>query len=151
MKLKGLLLGLFILSSVVGWAQRPGGPPSKEQFEKLRAMKVGMITQKISLTEEQAKSFWPIYDQYDAEKRKLTQDLRNKLRESRGQRNENNELARQDEVFKLREKELALAKSYRPRFLNVISAKQYSDLLLAEREFNQMILRELRERRNTRD
>ena len=136
---------------MISWAQRPGGPPSREQFEKLRAMKVGMITQKISLTEEQAKSFWPIYDRYDEEKHQLNQDLRSKLRETRGQRNEDNEIARQDEVFKLREKELALAKSYRPQFLEVISAKQYSDLLLAEREFNQMILRELRERRNTRD
>ena len=113
-------------------------------------MKVGMITEKISLTEEQAKGFWPIYNRFDAEKRQVNQTIREQMRaEARG--SEQAEIARQDAIFKLRQQEVELAKKYRPEFLKVISASQYSDLLLAEKEFNQMLLRELRERRNSRN
>ncbi|MGR3809462.1 Spy/CpxP family protein refolding chaperone [Jiulongibacter sp. NS-SX5] len=148
MKLKSLFLMAFMLMNTVAMSQRPA---AKQQMERLKAMKVAMITQKLDLSADQAKGFWPVYDEFDAEKRKLNHDLREKLRETRGERTDQTEIKRQDEIFKLREQELALTKSYRPRFLEVISAKQYSDLLLAEKEFNQMLLKELRHRRNTRE
>ena len=40
--------------------------------EKIRAAKVGLITNRLNLTEEQAKTFWIVYDEFDkkrAEKR----------------------------------------------------------------------------------
>jgi Spy/CpxP family protein refolding chaperone len=145
------ILSVFIalLLSFSTMAQRSDG--SRPNMEKLKAMKVGVITEKLGLTENQAKGFWPIYNQFDDERQDLNRAMRSKMRASRDEEStEESEIARQDEVFELREKELALSKRYRPEFLRVISAKQYSDLVLAEREFNQMLLRELRERRNTR-
>jgi Skp family chaperone for outer membrane proteins len=142
-KLFSLIFALLIGFSSV--AQRPN-------MEKLRAVKVGMITEKLALTESQAKSFWPVYNKFDAERHELKRALRAKMGYSRSKEtSEEDELERQDEIFELKEKELELSRKYRPAFLKVISAKQYSDLDVAEREFNQMLLRELRERRNTRD
>ncbi len=112
-------------------------------------MKVAMITEKLALTEDQAKGFWPVYNKYDGEKRSLNQSLREQMRKN-ANGSEDAEIARQDAIFKLREQELEVARKYRPDFLKVISAAQYSKLLLAEREFNQMLLRELRERRENR-
>lgn len=150
MKFNILSVFIALLLSFSTMAQRPDG--SRPNMEKLKAMKVGVITEKLELTESQAKGFWPIYNQFDDERQDLNRAMRSKMRDSRDEEStEKSELARQDEIFELREKELALAKRYRPEFLRVISAKQYSDLVLAEREFNQMLLRELRERRNSRD
>ncbi len=153
MKLKVLFFILFsIAASTALLAQRQGGdgsrPPSREAIERLRAMKVAMITEKISLTEDQAKGFWPIYNRYDGERRKLNQNLREQMRKN-SPGSEETELARQDAIFELREQEVELSKRYRPEFLKVISASQYSDLLIAEKEFSQMLLKELRDRRSS--
>jgi Skp family chaperone for outer membrane proteins len=145
-----LTLLMAFLMSFGAMAQRPaeGG---RSNMEKLKAMKVGVITEKLDLTPSEAKGFWPIYNKFDEERQSLNRAMRAKMRSSRDEEStEKSEIARQDEIFDLKEKELALTKRYRPDFLKVISAKQYSDLVLAEREFNQMLLRELRERRNTR-
>jgi Skp family chaperone for outer membrane proteins len=141
MKLKLFSLVFALLIGFSTWAQRPN-------MEKLRAMKVGVITEKLSLTESQAKSFWPVYNKFDTERQNLNRAMREKMHATRGQEtSEEDELERQDQIFELKEKELELSKKYRPEILKVISAKQYSDLVLAEREFNQMLLRELRQRR----
>lgn len=146
MKTKLLLSSFFLLISVLSFAQR-----SQETMDKIKAMKVGLITEKLELTSEQAKTFWPTYYKFDNEKRTLSRTLRNKMRSNAGQElTEAEELERQDEIFALKAKEVELAKKYRPEFLKSISAKQYSDLVLAEREFNQMLLRELHQRRRER-
>ena len=136
------LVVLCFLSLSFAHAQRA------EHMEKLKSVKIGMITERLALSAEQAKTFWPIYNQYEAEKRKLYQETRQKLRPEPGSsRTEEAELSRQDDLFEMKEMELELTKKYRPKFLTSITAKQYSDLLLAEREFNQMLIKELRERK----
>ena len=150
MRFKAFLVLITLLMSFSVMAQRPDGS-SRPNMEKLKAMKVGVLTEKLELTENQAKGFWPIYNKFDDERQNLNRAMRAKMRATGDEEStEESEIARQDELFELREKELDLTKRYRPEFLRVISAKQYSDLVLAEREFNQMLLRELRERRNTR-
>lgn len=134
-----ILLMLTTLSSGL-YAQAP--------MEKLKAMKVAHITEKLNLSSDQAKGFWPIYNQYEQEKRQISSAIRGKYGESRGENvGEKEAIAYQDEIFALKEKEAELIKLYRPRFLKVITATQFSDLLVAEKEFNQMLLQELRQRK----
>lgn len=39
----------------------------RDLHEKIRAKKVGFITQELNLTKEEAEKFWPIYDKYQEE------------------------------------------------------------------------------------
>ena len=134
------LFVMLLTLSVSVMAQAP--------MEKLRAMKVAHITEKLNLNSEQAKGFWPIYNQYEKEKRDITIAIRRKYSESKEEDVSDKEaLAQQDEIFALKEKEAELSRIYRPRFLKVISASQFSDLLIAEKEFNQMLIQELRQRK----
>ncbi|WP_162628125.1 hypothetical protein [Arcticibacterium luteifluviistationis] len=150
MRTKLLLSTFFLFLSVISFAQKPSGR-SGGNMERIKAMKVGLITEKLQLTEEQAKTFWPTYNKFEGEKRQLSRTLREKMKlNAERELTEKEEIKRQDEVFALKAKEVDLAKKYRPEFLQSISAKQYSDLVLAEREFNQMLLRELHERRRER-
>ena len=132
MKLKITLLAIFCMMSSSLLAQRGGNVPSSEKMERLKAMKVGVITEKVSLSPDQAKEFWPVYNNYEAEKSRLRANMRNKLRQIGREDVEKAELARQDEIFKMKEQELELEKKYRPKLLEIISATQYSNLLLAE-------------------
>jgi hypothetical protein len=144
MRIKHIFIFLIsFLAFQEAFAQRSD---QQQSMERIRAMKVGMITEKVALTESQAKDFWPIYNRYDSERRQLNQSLREKLRRTSSPGSEETEINRQDAIFKLREQELELEKQYRPQFMKVISASQYSDLLAAEKEFNQILLQELRQR-----
>ncbi|MEI7803435.1 MAG: hypothetical protein WCI97_12350, partial [Bacteroidota bacterium] len=64
--MKKTILVLMLLTSVTLLKAQPGmGDGDKK--EKIEALKVGYITKQLNLTAEEAKVFWPIYNQYDAE------------------------------------------------------------------------------------
>ncbi len=146
MKLKFVLFITFILNTLVIKAQE-----RNSNHERLKAMKIGMITEKLQLTSDQAKDFWPVYDQYSAEKMTISRGIREKMRAGReAELTADQHLKMQEEVLNLQAKELDLTKKYRSKFLDIISAKQYSDLMLTEKQFNQMLLKELQDRRSGR-
>jgi hypothetical protein len=51
---------LFLLISSLSFAQ-----DFKERREKVKALKVAFITEKLELTTEEAQKFWPIYNVFD--------------------------------------------------------------------------------------
>ncbi len=144
-KMKNIFLYILLIISTISFGQRPGGNPPGG--ERIRAMKVGMITNELKLTESQAEKFWPIYNNYSEEKNEIHQEIR-RLSKRPGEDLSNNELMkRQDKILELQQDELNITKKYRDNFLRVISAQQYSSLMAAERKFNQMLLDKLKERR----
>ena len=50
--------------------------------ERVKALKVAFITEKLSLTEKEAQNFWPIYNTYDDNTTKIKYDDIKKLRRS---------------------------------------------------------------------
>jgi len=60
------LLTIFVLISAVAAAQGPGF-----DSEKMEAFKVTFFTQKLGLSAEEAKIFWPIYNDYQREQSEL--------------------------------------------------------------------------------
>ena len=61
MKTNKLLLIIVFLCSIYSFAQ----PPMREKKEQIRALKVGFITNELSLTADEASKFWPIYNTFD--------------------------------------------------------------------------------------
>lgn len=138
---------LFLIISVLFFglstqAQRPDGGP---KGDRIKAMKIGMITQELKLTESQAEKFWPIYNAYSDDRNEIFRDIR-QLSRNHQNLNSNESLKRQDEILDLRQEEINLTKKYRDSFLKVISPQQYSSLMETERKFNQMLLEKLKER-----
>ena len=64
---KTLLLILFSLVIVSGYAQERRG-------EKLKALKVAFITERLDLTQTEAQKFWPIYNAFEEKERELRRD-----------------------------------------------------------------------------
>ncbi len=116
--------------------------------ERIRAMKVGMITQELKLNENQAEKFWPIYNSFSEEKLEIHKSIRSLSNRNNNKAASNDQLLqKQEEILDLKQDELNLEKRYRDNFLKVISAQQYTKLLETERRFNQMLLEKLKERR----
>ncbi|OJW95656.1 MAG: hypothetical protein BGO70_11085 [Bacteroidetes bacterium 43-93] len=115
-------------------------------MERIHAIKVAYITDKIHLTSAQAERFWPVYNQYEDEKFALRKKYF--ANHSRPAQNMDEDDSRKsiDDDIEMQEKMLEIRKRYKDQFLNVISAQQLASLYDAEREFKRMLIQQLKER-----
>src|SRR6266568_3368243 len=103
---------LFTSSIVHGQEQRP-------VREKVEAMKVGFLTERLNLTPEEAKIFWPVYNKYTDELEVLRKSRRENLINARMNFDEMTdkeiEKAIDTEIIS-RQSELDLLKKFHPQF-----------------------------------
>jgi hypothetical protein len=120
-----LIIALFFGSFSVANAQDGRG----ERMEKIQALKIAFITQKLELTTDEAQKFWPVYNRYEAELRQVITN--NKI----GGNAIDNE-----------EKVLNVKKKYNGEFAKVIGPIKTNTLFNSEREFRGVLMRQLKER-----
>ena len=112
--------------------------------EKIRAAKVGLITNRLNLSEEQAKIFWVIYDEFDKKRSEIRKNIRQMTAESRNITTSDDKiLSDLKEVLSLKQKEVDLEKEYLSKFLKTINVRQLSELFKTEQLFNQMLVKKL--------
>ena len=121
-----LVLCLGLLRTVPAVAQN-------QDRQKIESAKIGMITNRLKLTTEQAPQFWAIYNEYSDKRRDITRQLRGTNRSS-------NALVGIQESVDLKQQLVDLEKDYNNRFLKVISAQQLQELHNSERMFNKMLI-----------
>ncbi|KYP14173.1 hypothetical protein, partial [Flavihumibacter sp. CACIAM 22H1] len=100
--------------------------------ERLEALKVAYLTKKLSLTSEEAQKFWPVYNEYMDELKKVRAD-------SRG----GDELKREEKLLEVRKK-------YQTSFSKALSPERANQFFKAEKEFYSYVQKELQERRQQR-
>ena len=118
--------------------------------EKIEAMKVGFITNKLELSAKEAQLFWPLYNEYNQKIDKLRKtkksdfdDLKNK-----GENPTDKEISTfMDEVFATRQKELDLQKEYFDKYAKVLPLKKVALLYQAENQFKRELLRKIKEKK----
>ena len=118
--------------------------------EKIEAMKVGFITNKLELSAKEAQLFWPLYNEYNQKIDKLRKtkksdfdDLKNK-----GENPTDKEISIfMDEVFATRQKELDLQKEYFDKYAKVLPLKKVALLYQAENQFKRELLRKIKEKK----
>lgn len=114
-----------------------------ERMEKIHNAKVAFIGEKLSLTSDQAKQFWPVYNEYENKRH----DLRHK---SRPFRNTNLETLSDQQMLEgikvmqnVQQMELNLEKEYSDRFLKILTVRQVVQFHKAEREFTKALLQKM--------
>lgn len=140
-------LALSILIILTGAIQAQAQKP---RMERVHALKVTYISDQLKLNSSEAERFWPVYNRYEDEMMELRQKF---LREYRKQgKGQSEEEARNyiEDNLDFQEAMVELKRKYKTDFLKVISAKQIADLYRAEREFKQILIQRLRERRGRR-
>jgi hypothetical protein len=120
-----LLLVIFAGFSFAN-AQQQGN-----RSEKVQALKIAFITQRLQLTTTQAQQFWPVYNQYQSEIRDLRKD-------------------KSDDALENEERLLNIRKKYKPSFQKIIGPEKLNDLYNAERDFRTVLIRQLKSEREQR-
>jgi hypothetical protein len=114
-----LVIALLTAISAQSYAQNNGNTAK----EKIESMRVAFITNKIDLTADEAKSLWPIYNEYQAEMQKL-RDTDNA-----------DDIGRQ-------EKELEIKKRYNDKFRKIIPNK-LAEFYSADKEFKRILIEKM--------
>ena len=142
---KYILLGFFLLSFFGLQAQDPEEEVSSEVLQQIESLKVGMITQKLNLTSDQASKFWPIYNEFGKERHQLRKQTM-QLHKSFDTKPDAELKKDMLKLFELKQKEVDLEKKYFEKFQEVISIRQVLALHKAERQFKKMLLEKLGKR-----
>ena len=120
-----LIIALLFTFSFSSIAQNGG---------KLQAYKIAYLTNKLSLTPQEAQRFWPIYNNYANEMREVRRDQR---------RNNGSELDTE-------EKYLHIRKKYNTEFSRALSPDKVNTFFRSEKDFGNYVQKELSERRQLR-
>lgn len=123
---KILLIASFFLFNLLTLQAQPG-----ERSEKVESLRIAFITKQLQLTPDEAKGFWPVYNQYDKEMRDIMREHRQKG----------------GKQLELEEKILNLHKKHKPNFTKVISEGKFDRLMVAERTWGEMVRKELQRRK----
>lgn len=118
-----------------------------EMLQKLEARRAAFITTRLNLSSDESTKFWPVYNEYSRKR----MDLRKTRRQYLQKEGKNEKFDAQQEIdnqLAVEEQEVEMKKSYYNRFQSLIGAEKLSKLDAAEREFNQEVLKKLRERRS---
>jgi hypothetical protein len=102
-----------------------------QKVEMLESLRVAYITKQLQLSPEEAQKFWPVYNNYQQDQRKLMKEHKDK----------------NGTELELEEKLLNLRKRYRNDFTRTISEEKFDRLMKAERNWGEMVRKEMQRRR----
>jgi hypothetical protein len=120
-----LLLGFFSINVFANGNHQGQEPPGR----KLAGLKIAYVTNQLNLTPEEAEKFWPVYNNYINEFRKARMEQKEDI------------LLQEEEMLNLRKK-------YRAEFKKILGTDTRANRSLTlERDFNNIIRKELQKRR----
>lgn len=133
-----------MLLSLSGFAQ------DKDRKERIKALKIAFITERLELTEKEAQKFWPVYNDFEETYYTLKRDMRSHHKTVNPETLDEAG-ARQliDEMIAQENKKTELKKNFMSNLLNIIPAKKVIQLKMAEDDFNRRMLDEYRKRRDS--
>jgi hypothetical protein len=102
-----------------------------QKVEMLESLRVAYITKQLQLSPEEAQKFWPVYNNYQQDQRKLMKEHKDK----------------NGTELELEENLLNLRKRYRGDFTRTISEEKFDRLMKAERNWGEMVRKEMQRRR----
>ncbi|MBA3674237.1 MAG: hypothetical protein H0W75_04640 [Chitinophagaceae bacterium] len=129
--MKQFLLIITLLLGSFSFAKAQNDTLGK-RAEKIQALKIAFITQKLQLTPDEAQKFWPVYNRYETEIRKMMIDKRS------------------GDAIDNEENILNVKKRYRSEFTRVLGQPKTNNLFNAEREFRGVLMRHLKNKQANR-
>lgn len=138
---------ILLLIPIISIAQNRQGGGGGGRLQKIHSAKIGMITERLNLTPEQAPQFWAVYNEYENKKIDLKKTIRRTMEEAVSlAATDDKIMSAQKQVINLRRKELDLEEEYMNKILRTITPRQFSELKRTEANFNKMLLERLNEK-----
>lgn len=127
----------------------------KNNRERIKALKVSFITERLDFSEKEAQQFWPIYNDYE---QKMSQIRHHEIKEIRKDIKENIETMSDvqateliDRLKKAENKSHELRMAFGDKLSGIISPKKIILLKLAEDDFKKKMFEEYKKRRKEKD
>lgn len=153
------LLGLLLTSSTLVCAQpgrtaEDGQMPDREtqrqraetMKKEIESQKIAFITSELQMTPEEAQSFWPLYNSYQAEKETFTQGNWKRWREDEGPKDLGELDERMKTKFAAERAQTDLDEKYYEKYKAVLPPEKVVGFYRAERDFKRKMMREMRAR-----
>lgn len=141
------IIFILLLIPIISIAQNRQGGGGGGRLQKIHSAKIGMITERLNLTPEQAPQFWAVYNEYENKKIDLKKTIRRTMEDAVSlAATDDKILSAQKQVISLRRKELDLEEEYMNKILRTITPRQFSELKRTEANFNKMLLEKLNEK-----
>ena len=118
-----------------------GGGRRAQRLGQLENAKIAFITTRVSLTQEQAQKFWPLYNEFSDRRRELNRSGRMARREITEGMTDQQLRDNFSQSLNARQQELNLEKEYFEKFQKVISLRQVAQLFQAERDFTKEVIK----------
>jgi hypothetical protein len=121
---------LFILFAIFTFSLANAQNGNEQRIEKIQALKIAFITQRLDLTSAEAEKFWPIYNDYEHELNNIRLNNRN------------------GNVLDNEQKLLNIKKKYSPSFEKVLGPQKLNRFFIAEKEFRNVLIKRLKTQRS---
>lgn len=121
--MKKLLLTLFLFTAIIQVSQA-----QQNRDEKIQALKIAFLTERLQLTSAEAQQFWPVYNSYENEVRKIRK------------------ISSDGDVLENEEKLLQIRKKYSASFEKILGKEKTNTLFKAERDFRNILIKRLKNR-----
>ncbi len=145
---KIIFIALFLPYLAVAQVKKQGG----QRQQKIQTAKIGMITERLNLTPEQAPQFWAVYNEYENKKVDLRKNIRRNMDDAGSlAATDDKIIASLKQVISLRKKELDLEEEFMNKILRTITPRQFSELKKTEINFNKMLIEKLKDKDNNSD
>ncbi len=137
---KTLLILFFLFTAFNGFSQ--------ERDEKLKALKVAYITERLDLTEAEAQKFWPIYNTFEDKQRELRkQQFLMRKNSDFESLSEDEAIKKLDEAIVNENKLHELRQKFIEDVRKVLPPKKVILLMTAEETFKRQMLEQFKKRR----
>ncbi len=139
-----LFILALLLSCTLSFAQTGSG------MDKIKSLKIAFITERLSLTSDEATVFWPVYNEHEAAMEELRlrerDEIRNRLQDFRNMSDQQIQKL-MDQYLALQEERNRKNTAFLKRMANLISARKTFLLIKAEDDFKRRLLQQIRQRR----
>ena len=119
-------------------------PYDKESIEKIRSMKIAYLTDQLDISADEAKLFWPVYEDFEKK-----MDMLHSKEWSLIENNQSSDDVKSKEtlvqLLQIEEDECRLKKEYLKKINDILGTQRLLRLKKFERDFKRELLRKMRE------
>jgi hypothetical protein len=117
---------LILLATLGSFFYVKAQDDAAQRAEKIQALKIAFITQKLQLSTGEAEKFWPVYNQYENEVKSLRANNKD------------------GDVLENEQKLLDIRKKYKPSFEKILGPEKINNLFNSERDFRNVLIKRLK-------
>jgi len=122
------------------------GQQRNPQLEELRAKKIAFIKQRVNMTDDEEKAFWPLYNELEQKKWEISRQ-RDQWRLTK--KDGNTDFAKLNDLYIYSEVTRAkLARTYHEQFKKILPPEKLFRYYIAERDFKEKVLEEIKRKAN---